>query len=154
MNLKNSKNLLIIAFAICVIVLSLITYLVHDYTINTGKTISKFIDSPDDTNVIESIDIQNSVLTNYVNSLYDSQVNSIESKYNSGTLSLEEKNKQLSAVLKNRDLTVNTLNKIDTAKKDIFTGKINQSDILIRINTFSSFNHDLKTEINSTLNGY
>jgi|GEM_PF-2100207 len=154
MNLKNSKNLLIIAIALSVIVLSLITYLVHDYSINTGKTINKFIDGPNDTNVIESIDIQNSVLTDYVNSLYNSQVNSIESKYNSGTLSLEEKNKQLSAVLKNRDLTINTLNKIDTAKKDIFTGNINQSDILIRLNSFSSFNSDLKTEINSTLNGY
>lgn len=154
MNLKNSKNLLIIVFALCVIVLSLITYLVHDYSINTGKTISKFIDSPNDTNVVESIDIQNNVLINYVNSLYNSQVNSIESKYNTGKLSLEERNKQLSAVLKNRDVTINTLNKIDTAKKDIFTGNINRSDILIRVNSFSSFNYDLKTEINSTLNGY
>jgi len=153
MNLKNSKNLLIMVFALFVIVLSLITYLVHDYSINTGKTISKFIDSSNDTNVVESIDIQNNVLTDYVNSLYNSQVNSIESKYNSGTLSLEERNKQLTAVQKNRDVTIKTLNKIDAAKKDIFTGKINQSDILIRVNSFSSFNYDLKTEINSTLNG-
>ena len=154
MNLKNSKNLLIIAIALSVIVLSLITYLVHDYSINTVKTFNKLIDGPNDTNVVESIDIQNNVLTNYVNSLYNSQVNSIESKYNSGTLSLEEKNKQLSAVLKNRDMTINTLNKIDAAKKDLFTGNINQTDILIRLNSFSSFNSDLKTEINSTLNGY
>jgi hypothetical protein len=153
MNLKNSKNLLIMVFALCVIILSLITYLVHDYSINTGKTISKFIDSSNDTNVVEAIDIQNNVLTDYVNSLYNSQVNSIESKYNSGTLSIEERNKQLTAVQKNRDVTIKTLNKIDAAKKDILTGNINQSDILIRANSFSSFNYDLKTEINSTLNG-
>jgi hypothetical protein len=154
MNLKNSKNLLIMVIALFVIAASLITYFVHDYSIYTDKTLTNFIDSSNDTNVIESIDIQNSVLTDYVNSLYNSQVDSIESKYNSGTISLEEKNKQLNAVLKNRDMTVHTINKIDTAKKDVFEGKINQSDILIRINSFSSFNSDLKTEINETLNGY
>ena len=154
MNLKNSKNLLIMVIALFVIAASLITYLVHDYSIYTDKTLTKFMDSSNDTNVIESIDIQNSVLIDYVNSLYNSQVDSIESKYNSGTISLEEKNKQLNAVLKNRDMTVHTINKIDTAKKDVFEGKINQSDILIRINSFSSFNSDLKTEINETLNGY
>jgi hypothetical protein len=140
--------------ALCVIVLSLITYLVHDYSFSNGKIISKFIDSPNSTNVVESIDIQNNVLIDYVNSLYNSQVESIESKYNTGTISLEEKNKQLTAVVKNRNMTINTLNKIDTAKKDLFTGNINQKDILIRINSFSSLNYDLKTEINSTLNGY
>ncbi|ADZ09284.1 hypothetical protein Metbo_1037 [Methanobacterium lacus] len=154
MNLKNSKNLLIMVIALFVIAASFITYFVHDYSIYTDKTFTNFIDSSNDTNVIESIDIQNSVLTDYVNSLYNSQVDSIESKYNSGTISLEEKNKQLNAVLKNRDMTVHTINKIDTAKKDVFEGKINQSDILIRINSFSSFNSDLKTEINETLNGY
>jgi hypothetical protein len=154
MNLKNSKNLLIMVIALLVIAASLITYFVHDYSIYTDKTLTNFIDSSNDTDVIESIDIQNSVLTDYVNSLYNSQVVSIESKYNSGTISLEEKNKQLNAVLKNRDMTVHTINKIDTAKKDVFEGKINQSDILIRINSFSSFNSDLKTEINETLNGY
>lgn len=154
MNLKNSKNLLIMVIALFVIATSLITYFVHDYSIYTDKTLTNFIDNSNDTNVIESIDIQNSVLTDYVNSLYNSQVDSIESKYNSGTISLEEKNKQLNAVLKNRDMTVHTINKIDTAKKDVFEGKINQSDILIRINSFSSFNSDLKTEINETLNGY
>ncbi len=154
MNLKNSKNLLIMVIALLVIAASLITYFVHDYSIYTGNTLTNFIDSSNDSNVIEFIDIQNSVLTDYVNSLYNSQVNSIESKYSSGTISLEEKNKQLNAVLKNRDMTVHTINKIDDAKKDVFEGKINQSDILIRINSFSSFNTDLKTEINETLNGY
>lgn len=145
---------MIMVIAIFVIVVSLITYVVPDYSIYTGKTIDKFIGGSNDTNVIESIDIQNRVLTDYVNSLYNSQVDSIESKYNSGTISLEEKNKQLNAVLKNRNMTINTLNKIDIAKKDVFEGNINQSDILIRITSFSSFNSDLKTEINETLNGY
>jgi hypothetical protein len=154
MNLKNSKNLLIMVIALLVIAASLITYFVHDYSIYTGKTLTNSIDSSNGTDVIESIDIQNSVLTDYVNSLYNSQVASIESKYNSGTISLEEKNKQLNAVLKNRDMTLHTINKIDTVKKDVFEGKINQSDILIRINSFSSFNSDLKIEINETLNGY
>jgi hypothetical protein len=140
--------------ALFVIVVSLITYMVHDYSIYTGKTINKFIDGSNDTNVIESIDIQNNVLTDYVNSLYNSQVDSIESKSNSGKISLEEKNKQLNAVLKNRDMTIHALNKIDTAKNDVFEGNINQSDILIRIDSLSSFNLDLKTEINETLNGY
>ncbi|UTB32930.1 MAG: hypothetical protein NKF70_01215 [Methanobacterium sp. ERen5] len=91
MNLKNSKNLLIMVIALCVIAASLITYFVHDYSIYTGKTLTKFIDSPNDTDVIGSIDIQNSVLIDYANSLYNSQVDSIESKYNSGTISMEEK---------------------------------------------------------------
>lgn len=153
MNLKNSKNLLIVVIALFVILVSLITYFVHDYSVYTSKIVNNFVDGSNNTNVVESIDIQNNVLTGYVNSLYNSQVDSIELKYNSGTISLEEKNKQLTAVIKNRDITINTLNKLDNAKKDIFTGNINQSDILIRVNSFSSFNSDLKTEINAALNG-
>ena len=154
MNLKNSKNLFLVVIAVCLIVLSLITYLINDSSVYTSKTFNTLIDGSNGTNVIESIDIQNNVLNNYVNSLYNSQVTSIESKYNSGTISLEEKNKQLNAVLKNRDMTISTLNKIGNAKKDIFTGNISQNDVLIRINSFTDFNSDLKTEINETLNGY
>lgn len=154
MNLKNTKNLLLMAIAICVIVLSLFTYLAHDYSIYNGKTFSNLMGSSNETNLIESVDLQNTVLTDYVNSLYNSQVLSIESKYSTGSISTEERNKQLNAVLKNRDITINTLNKIDNAKKDIFMGNITQKDVLIRINSFSSLNLGLKNEINATLNGY
>ena len=136
------------------IVLSLITYLINDSSVYTSKTFTNSIDVSNGTDVVESIDIQSNVLNNYVNSLYNSQVTSIESKYNAGTISFEEKNKQLNAVLKNRDMTISTLNKIRNAKKDIFTGNISQKDVLIHINSFTDFNSDLKTEINETLNGY
>jgi len=154
MNLKNSKNLFLVVIAVCLIVLSLITYLINDSSVYTSKTFTNSIDVSNGTDVVESIDIESNVLNNYVNSLYNSQVTSIESKYNAGTISFEEKNKQLNAVLKNRDMTISTLNKIRNAKKDIFTGNISQKDVLIHINSFTDFNSDLKTEINETLNGY
>ena len=45
-------------------------------------------------------------------------------KYDEGVISREERDKQLNAVIKNRELTVNTLNKLSDTKKDIFTGNI------------------------------
>ncbi len=154
MNIKNSKNLLLVAVAVCVIVLSLISYIAQDYTLYTVNSFSNLLGASNESNVNELIDTQNNILTNYVNSLYNSQVSNINLKYNSGSLSLEEKNKQLNAVLKNRDMTISALNKIDHTKKDIYAGNITQKDVLIRINSFTNFNSDIKSEINATMNGY
>ena len=104
--------------------------------------------------MVDSVNIQNNVLTDYFNSLYDSQVYDIEVKYNEGSISREERDKQLNAVTKNRELTVNTLNKLSNAKKDIFTGNITRQDILLRLKSFNDIDSDIKTELNATLNGY
>ncbi|WP_048190808.1 hypothetical protein [Methanobacterium sp. SMA-27] len=111
--------------------------------INTEKTSSEL-------KIVDSIEIQNNALNNYINSLYNSQVTIIEDKYSKGSISLEEKNKQLNAVIKNRELAINTLNKISNAQKNIFTGNISKQDILIRINSFKDINSDIKTELNAT----
>ncbi|MBZ2166883.1 hypothetical protein [Methanobacterium spitsbergense] len=115
--------------------------------INTEKTSNEL-------KIVDSIEIQNNALNNYINSLYNSQVTIIDDKYSKGSISLEEKDKQLNAVIKNRELAINTLNKISNAQKNIFTGNISKQDILIRINSFKDINSDIKTELNATLNGY
>lgn len=142
---KNNKKLLIAAAAILMITLSLSIYL-------TYYTPSNKLD--DSGKVVESINIQNDALTNYFNSIYNSQLNSIENKYSSGTISSEERDKQLNAVLKNREITLKTLNKLENAKKNIFTGNITKQDIFVRIKSMDDLDSDIKDEINATLNGY
>ena len=154
MNFKNSKNILFVCIAVLVVTVAFLLYLTQDMIsysngnlINTEKTSSEL-------KIVDSIEIQNNALNNYINSLYNSQVNIIEDKYSKGSISLEEKDKQLNAVIKNRELAINTLNKISNAQKNIFTGNISKQDILIRINSFKDINSDIKTELNATLNGY
>ena len=154
MNFKNSKNILFVCIAVLVVTVAFLLYLTQDMIsysngnlINTEKTSNEL-------KIVDSIEIQNNALNNYINSLYNSQVNTIEDKYSKGSISLEEKDKQLNAVIKNRELAINTLNKISNAQKNIFTGNISKQDILIRINSFKDINSDIKTELNATLNGY
>lgn len=142
---KNSKNLLLAIAAILVIIISFSIYFTHYASSNNSGGGGK---------VVESIDIQNNALTGYFNSIYNSQVSSIEEKYRTGAISTEERDKQLNAVLKNREITLKTLNKLENAKKDIFTGNITKQDILIRIKSFDDLDSDIKEEINATLNGY
>jgi hypothetical protein len=154
MNFKNSKNILFVCIAVMVVTVAFLLYLTQDMIsysngnlINTEKTSSEL-------KIVDSIEIQNNALNNYINSLYNSQVTIIEDKYSKGSISLEEKDKQLNAVIKNRELAINTLNKISNAQKNIFTGNISKQDILIRINSFKDINSDIKKELNATLNGY
>lgn len=142
---KNSKSIFIAIAALLVITVSFLLYLTNDTPLNKLGNGNK---------IVESIDIQNNALTNYVNSIYNSQVTSIQQRYSAGEISNEEMDKQLNAVIKNREITLNTLNKLEKAKKDIFTGNITRQDILIRINSFDDFDSDIKAEINATLNGY
>jgi len=142
MNFKNSKNLLLVGAALLVILVSFIIYSTHDtFQYSSGSFIS--FDQFHDTKVVESIDIQNNVLSNYFNSIYDSQLSDIEAKYDEGVISREERDKQLNAVIKNRELTVNTLNKLSDTKKDI----------ILHINSFSNINSNIKSDINDTLYG-
>ena len=152
MNFKNTKNLLLVVVAVLVIVVSFIIYSSHDTSqYSSGSFIN--LNQVHGTKIVESIDIQNNVLTNYFNSLYGSQVSDIEAKYNDELISSEERDKQLNAVIKNRELTVNTINKLSDTKKYIFMGNITKQDILLHINSFSDFNSEIKSEINATLNG-
>lgn len=154
MSLKNTNNLLLVALLVFVLAVSFITYFGQSSHIYGGGSFSNILALSNETDVVGPIDIQNNTLTNYVNSLYDSQVESIEAKYDSGSISLEERNKQLNAVLKNRDLTVSTINKLSATKKDILTGNITKNDILSKINSINDLDSDLKSELNATLNGY
>jgi hypothetical protein len=149
--IKNRKKLLLLAAA--VIVLLFFEYLTH-MSSNGLEGITNLQQGTDEQKIIDSINIQNNTLANYFNSLYDSQTSAIMDKYYMGSISREERDKQLIAVTKNRELTMNTLNKLLNAKKDLFTGNITKEDILIRLNSFDDINSDIKTEINATLNGY
>jgi hypothetical protein len=148
-----SKNWLLITAALLIIAASTVLYLTND-----SHSSRESIIDPENGNgssrIVESINIQNNVLSDYFNSLYDTQVYDIEVKYNEGSISSEERDKQLNAVIKNRELTINTLNKLSNAKKDIFTGNITKQDILLRLKSFNDLDSDIKTELNATLNGY
>lgn len=148
-----SKNWFLIAVAVLIIAVSSVLYLTNDSP-SSSESIINSENSSGISRMVESINIQNNVLTDYFNSLYDSQVYDIEVKYNEGSMSSEERDKQLNAVIKNRELTVNTLNKLSNAKKDIFTGNITKKDILLRFKSFSDLDSDIKIELNATLNGY
>ena len=154
MNFKNSRNIILLFVALMVILVSSLFYLNQEAMHSGGGSLTNLNQNANGYRIIDSIDIQNNVLTNYFNSLYDSQLSDIESKYNNGTISSEERDKQLNAIIKNRELTINTLNKLSNAKKDIFTGNISKQDILIRINSFKDINSDIISEVNATLNGY
>ena len=97
MNFKNSKNLLLLCIVVLIIAVSVI-YTTHYNSTNNSISIINF-DQGDNITIINSINIQNNVLSNYFNSLYESQISSINAKYSEGLLSGEERNKQLNAVL-------------------------------------------------------
>ena len=152
MNFKNSRNLLLLCVIVTIIVVSIIYSTQYKSSNNSGSIIN--FDQTDNITIINSINIQNNVLNNYFNSLYESQISSINTKYSDGLISNEERNKQLNAVMKNSELTNETLNKLSNTKKVIFTGNVSKEDILIHNNSFSDMKSDIKDEINQTLYGY
>ena len=154
MNFKNIRNIILLIVALMVIAVSFLFYLNHEAMPYSSGSLTNLNQNDKEHKIIDTIDIQNNVLTNYFNSLYDSQLSDIKSKYNNGSISTEERDKQLNAIIKNRELTITTLNKLSNAKKDIFSGNISKQDILIRINSFKDINSDIKTQLNATLNGY
>ncbi len=154
MNFKNSKNILFVCIAVLVVTVAFLLYLTQDMISYSNGNLVNTEKTSNELKIVDSIEIRNNALNNYINSLYNSQVTDIEDKYSKGSISLEEKDKQLNAVIKNRELAINTLNKISNAQKNIFTGNISKQDILIRINSFKDINSDIKTELNATLNGY
>ena len=152
MNFKNSKNLLLLGVIVLIIAVSFI-YTSHYKPINNSENIINF-DQGDNTTIIHSVNIQNNTLSNYFNSLYKSQINSINTKYSEGLISKEEKDKQLNAVIKNSELTNETLTKLSNTKKIIFSGNVSKKDILINNDSFSDMKLDIKNEINETLYTY
>ena len=151
MNFKNSKNLLLLSVIILIIAVSF-TYASHYNSSNNNESIINF-DHGDNTTIINSINIQNNTLKNYFNSLYQSQIDSINTKYSEGLISTEEKNKQLNAVIKNSKLTNETLTKLSNTKKILFSGNVSKQDILLDNDSFSDMKLDIKNEINETLYG-
>ena len=151
MNFKNSKNLLLLCIIVLIIAVSVI-YSTHYKSSNNSGSIINF-DQADNVTIINSINIQNNVLINYFNSLYESQISSINSKYSEGLISREERDKQLNAVIKNSELINDTLTKLSNTKKILFTGNLSKQDILIHNNSVSDMRSDIKNEINDTLYG-
>ena len=152
MNFKNSKNLLLLCVIVLIIAVSVI-YTTHYNSSNNSVSIINF-DQGDNITIINSINIQNDVLSNYFNSLYESQISSINAKYSEGLISGEERDKQLNAVIRNSELTNETLIKLSNTKKILFSGNISEQDILINNSSFSDVKSDIKNEINDTLYGY
>ena len=152
MNFKNSKNLLLLGVIVLIIAVSF-TYASHYNSANKSESIINF-DLGDNATIINSINIQNTTLSNYFNSLYQSQIDSINTKYSEGLISTEEKNKQLNAVIKNSELTNETLTKLSNTKKILFSGNVSKKDILIDNDSFSDMKLDIKNEINETLYGF
>jgi hypothetical protein len=130
-----------------------VIYTTHYNSSNNGVSIINF-DQGDNITIINSINIQNDVLSNYFNSLYESQITSINEKYSEGLISGEERDKQLNAVIRNSELTNETLTKLSNTKKILFSGNISEQDILINNSSFSDVKSDIKNEINDTLYGY
>jgi hypothetical protein len=152
MNFKNSKNLLLLCVIVLIITASLIYSTHYKSFNNSGNTIT--VEQLDNMTIIDSINIQNNVLSNFFNSLFESQISSINTKYNEGSISSEERDKQLNAVIKNSELTNETLNKLSKTKKVLFTGNVSKQDILLQNNSFGDIKSDIKDEINYTLYGY
>lgn len=152
MNFKNIKNLLLICVMVLIIAVSVI-YTTHYNSSNNSVRIINF-DQGDNITIINSINIQNNVLNNYFNSLYESQISSINTKYSEGLISGEERNKQLNAVIKNSELTNETLTKLSNTKKILFSGNLSRQDISINNSSFSDVKSDIRNEINDTLYGY
>ena len=152
MNFKNSKNLLLLCIILLIIAVSVI-YTTHNNTSNNSVSIINF-NQGDNITIIDSINTQSNVLSNYFNSLYESQISSINAKYSEGLISGEERNKQLNAVLKNSELTNETLSKLSNTKKILFSGNVSKQDILDNNDSFSDVKSDIKNEINDTLYGY
>ena len=151
MNFKNSKNLLLICVIVLIIAVSLIYS--HHYKSSNNSEIIINLDQSDNITILNSINIQNNVLNNYFNSLYESQISSINAKYSEGLISSAERDKQLNAVIKNSELTNETLSKLSNTKKILFTGNLSKEDILIHNNSLSDMRYDIKNEINDTLYG-
>ena len=137
-----------------VVTVAFLMYLTQDMISYSNGNLVNTEKTSNEHKIVDSIEIRNNALNNYINSLYNSQITDINEKYTNGSISLEEKDKQLNAVTKNRELAINTLNKISNAQKNIFTGNISKQDILIRIDSFKDINSDIKSELNATLNGY
>jgi hypothetical protein len=152
MNFKNSKNLLLLCIIVLIIAVSVI-YTTHYNSSPNSISIINF-DQGDNITIINSINIQNNVLSSYFNSLYESQISSINAKYSEGLISGEERDKQLNAVIRNSELTNETLTKLSNTKKILFSGNISEQDILINNSSFSDVKSDIKNEINDTLYGY
>ena len=118
MNFKNNKNLLLLGAIVLIIAVSFI-HTSHYKSSNNSESMINF-DQADNTTIVNSINIQNNTLSNYFNSLYESQIDSINTKYSEGLISKEEKDKQLNAVIKNSELTNETLTKLSNTKKILF----------------------------------
>ena len=149
MNYKNIKNLLLLCIIVLIIAVSVI-YSTHYNSSNYSGSIMNF-DQEENITILNSINIQNNVLFNYFNSLYESQISSINEKYSEGLISSQERNKQLNAVIKNSELTNDTLTKLSNTKKILFSGNLSDEDILIHNASFSNVKSDIKNEINDTL---
>ena len=78
MNLKNRKNLLLLGVIILIIVS--VIYLANNKSSNNSGSILNF-DQSDNSTLINSINIQNNVLSEFFNTVYESQISTINAKF-------------------------------------------------------------------------
>ncbi|MEN6572877.1 hypothetical protein [Methanobacterium aggregans] len=150
MNFKNRMNWLLVAVATLVI---LIPAFFHLTGFNAPETDLSGNVLLDDKSLNHFMDQQNNYLENYFNSVYKSQKSQIERKYSSGSISREERDKELESIQDNLNVTIKTLNSLTDFRKDIFSGNDTNKSILTHFKSLKNVNIDLKTEFRETLNG-
>lgn len=151
MNFKNRRNWLLVAVAV-VVILPAVFHLT-DFSLQEKDNSIDIIMDENNAKINHFMDDQNTYLENYFNSVYTSQKSEIEKKYSSGTISSEERNKELASIQDNLDVTLKALNGITSFRKDIFSTNDTDGSVLTHLNSLKNVNSDLKTEFQATLNG-
>ena len=155
MDFNNKKFLIILVCAVIVVAVPFFFHLKQGISLNDNESLILPVEHLEDQQKsVQSIDQQNTLLTDYFASLYQSQKSSIENRYNQGSISQQEMDKELVAVQNNNAVTINTLNKLTEVKKQFVTGNITKEDFIIQLTSLEDINSDLKTEIQAALNGY
>jgi len=152
MNFKNRRNWLLVAVAVVVILLAAVFHLT-DFSLHEKDNSIDIILDENNAKINHFMDDQNTYLENYFNSIYTSQKSEIEKKYSSGTISSEERDKELASIQDNHDVSIKALNGITNFRKDIFSTNDTDGSLLTHLNSLKNVNSDLKTEFKATLNG-
>jgi hypothetical protein len=152
MNFKNRRNWLLVAVAVAVISLPVFFHLT-DFSLHEKDNSIDIILDENNAKINHFMDDQNTYLENYFNSIYTSQKSEIEKKYSSGSISSEERDKELESIQDNLNVTLKALNGITNFRKDIFSTNDTDGSVLTHLNSLKNVNSDLKTEFKATLNG-
>ena len=141
MNFKNRRNWLLVAVAVVVILLPAVFHLT-DFSLHEK-----------DNSIDIILDENNAKINDFMDDQNTSQKSEIDKKYSSGTISSEERDKELASIQDNHDVSIKALNGITNFRKDIFSTNDTDGSLLTHLNSLKNVNSDLKTEFKATLNG-